>query len=233
MSQRNASGSGSSHSRCHSRNDLERNMIRAQHFNLFAGSAEDQWISALEPHHPQSRSSQGDHQTIDVALQDFLFSATLADVVNLRRRRNQFQYFWRDQVVMQNRFRRLQEPKSFQCQQFGITRPRTHEIDFSAHALCPSARSTPLGSVANGGVLPRAASNASRLASECSNSDFVFLSSSLAKIRRLVSPSCCTQSVYPWPNWCSSCCRSFCASDGLCPAVEIAICRSPRWTTAG
>src|SRR5258708_24631397 len=137
MSQRNLNGSGRAHGRRDPRNYLERNVVSGQRFDLFSRASENQWIATLQPDNAQPRSRQCDHQIIDFPLQDFLFPAALANVVNLSGGRNQLQYLGRDQVVVQNRFGALQKPKSLQCQQLGIARSRAYQIDFSFQAPTP------------------------------------------------------------------------------------------------
>src|SRR5208283_2157633 len=81
MRQRNPGRSSSSQSRSHARNDLERNVVSAQGFDLFPGASEDQRIATLQPDDAQSGGGQRHHETIDLSLLDFLFSAALAYVV--------------------------------------------------------------------------------------------------------------------------------------------------------
>src|SRR5208282_760100 len=187
MRQRNLGGRGRAQSRSHARNNLEGNVAAAQGFDLFPGPSEDQRIATLQPDNAQSGGRQGDHQTVDLTLLDLLFSATLAHVVNLSGWRNQCQYLGRDQVVVQNRFSSSQQSKRLQRQQLRVTRPCAYQINLPLHAPSPFALSS--------GILARAASNASRLARECSNSHFVSWSRSLARMSRLVSPSCSTHAA--------------------------------------
>src|SRR5258708_4729068 len=137
MSQRNLNGSGRAHGRSHAGNYLKRNVVSAQRFDLFSRASENQRIATLQPDNAQPRSRQCDHQIIDFPLQDFLFPAALANVVNLSGGRNQLQYLGRDQVVVQNRFGALQQPKSLQCQQLRIARSRAYQINFSLQAPTP------------------------------------------------------------------------------------------------
>src|ERR1700694_2151107 len=112
----NLSGSGSTHGRGHAGNYLKRNVVSAQRFDLFSSASENQRIATLQPDNAQSRRRQRDHQIIDFPLQDLLFPAALAHVMNLRGGRNQLQYLWDDKVVVQNGFGALQQAKSLQRQ---------------------------------------------------------------------------------------------------------------------
>src|SRR5258707_9429352 len=102
MSQRNLGGSGRTHRRSHARNYLESNVVSAQRFDLFSRASANQRIATLQPDNAQPRSRQCDHQITDFPLQDFLFSAALANVMNLIGGRNQLQYLGFDQVVVLN-----------------------------------------------------------------------------------------------------------------------------------
>src|ERR1017187_9004148 len=200
MRQRNLGGRGRTQSRSHARNNLERNVALAPGFYLTPRSTEDQRIATLQPDNAQSGGRQRDHQTVDLTLQNLLFSAALANVVNLGGWRNQFQDLGRDQVVVQNRFGSSQQSKRLQCQQLRVTRPCAYQINSSIDAsslfvLIFSCSTRAQLFALSSGILARAASNASRLARECSNSHFAAWSRSLARMSRLVSPSCSTHAA--------------------------------------
>src|SRR5258708_17606567 len=187
----------------------------SERLHLLPGRAKDQGIAALETDNLQPRSSQRHHQEVDLFLSDLFRPATLAHVMHLGRRRNKPQDLGRNQIVVKHGLGGPQQAKSLQRKQLGVARPCTYQINFPLHA------SSPL--VSSAGASAMAASNAFLLASECSRSCFLSLSNSLARTSLLVSPTSATHVLYPGPNSRSSCCRSFCASDGLCPDVEIAI----------
>src|SRR5260370_18533728 len=103
MSERSLGGGGGADGRGHAGNNLERNVVAAERFDLFPGASENQRIATLQPHYAQSRSRQCDHQTVDFPLQDFLFPSSLANVVNLGALRNQLQDLVRYNLVVQKR----------------------------------------------------------------------------------------------------------------------------------
>src|ERR1039458_4472776 len=144
MRQRNPGRCGRTQSRGHARNDLERNVVAAQDLDLFPGASENQRIATLQSNNAQSGSRQGDHEAIDLSLQDFLFPAAFAHVVNLGGGWNELQYLGRDQVVVQDGFGSSQYAKSLQRQQLRITRPRAYQINFPRHAASPLARAVRL-----------------------------------------------------------------------------------------
>src|ERR1700722_99224 len=220
MSQGDLRSRRSAQCSCDARNNLELDVGFPQSRDFFADAPEDHRITAFEAHDLRSRGGQSDHEEANLFLADFLFSATLADVVNLRVRRHEVKYLRADKLVVQHHISVFQHPSGLQGEQFGIAGSGADQIYLACHIalLLPfvfdSAQIT--------------ASNASVLASDCRRSRLRSGLRLLARTLRRVSPNTATQCAYPGPNCCSSCLRSFCAKDGLCPEVEIAICRSPR-----
>src|SRR5579863_9787306 len=225
MSQWNLCRGGCAESRSDARNNLAGNPGRAQRFNFLPRASENQRVARLQTNDLPASFRKSDHQEIDLFLTNTFAAGTLPHTMKLGRRRNETQNLGRDQIVVKHNLGALQQAQSLHCKQLRITRPRTHQVDFPFHAPSPFPTSS--------GSSDKAASTASLLASECSRSSFCCLSSGLAKISLRVSPSSATHAAYPGPNCFSSCCLIFCASDGLCPAVETAICKSPRRTTLG
>jgi len=86
----------------HSWDDLHLNPCVAQHINFFCGASEDRRITTLQTHNNFSRRRKPHQQVVDLVLGDVLPSAALANVQDLRPRRNQRQDFRRNQSVMQN-----------------------------------------------------------------------------------------------------------------------------------
>src|SRR5581483_7082973 len=119
-----------------------------------------------------------------------------------------------DQFIVQHRISAAQHTKSFQGQQLRITRTCTHQINFPFHDTT---------------LLWRPPAVPVRLLKLCSLASWwrrdlrLRGEIGLARICRRASPNCSTQGSYPGPNCSSSSFRSRCASDGLCPPVEIAI----------
>lgn len=160
------------------RHDLVRHTGPAQSFNFFAGAAEDHRIARFQSNNLQARIRKGNHQEVDFFLLNLLFSAALPYVVNSRGRRNQLQNLGGNQIVVKHGFGRLQKMESAHRKQFGITRSRPHEKDFAFQARSPFEASS--------GCCSNAASTASRLARECSSSNFFSLSRSLPRITLLI-----------------------------------------------
>ena len=107
MGQRNLRCGRRAQGGSHARHDLVGNSGSPESFDFFAGAAEDQRVAALQANDVQPGVRESDHQKIDFFLLNLLLAATLANVVHLRRRRNELQNLRSDQVVVQHGFGRL------------------------------------------------------------------------------------------------------------------------------
>src|ERR1700736_6139149 len=204
----------------HARDNLKRNAGSSQRLDFFSCSAEDQGIATLQPDHIHSGIGERNHQKVDLFLNNIFLAGALAHVMHLRLGGNEPQDLGSYQVIVQYRVGGSQQTKRPQREQLRVARPRAHQINFPLHTSSPFAASSTFSDA----VSANAASSASLLANECNSSSLHSLSRSLARMSFRVSPSSATQSAYPGPNCFSSCCRIFCARDGLCPEVETAIC---------
>ena len=185
MRQRNSGCGSGTEGRCDTGNDFVFDVGPAQRVHLFAGAAEDQRVSTLQANDLRSCSGARHHQKVDLLLPDSFAAAPLAHVLNLGGRRNQSQDFGRDQVVVQHDVGRPEQPQRFHRQQFGIARTRAHQVHLTVHTVTSLSISfLPCSS--------SAAFRASRLASECNRSLFLFGSRSLASTSFRVSPSSAT-----------------------------------------
>ena len=159
MGQRNLRTRRSPQSGCDARNNFELDVRLAEGCDFFANPPEDQGIAALEAHHLQSGGSQSDHEEVDLFLADVLFSAALANVLNLRVGRHEVKYLFSDKIVVQHNIGAPKQPGGFESEQFGIAGAGADQVDFACHtsALLPFAFES----------AAIVASNASALASDC------------------------------------------------------------------
>ena len=127
----NLRGGGGGQRRAYAGNDLDRDAGFAQCFQFLAGAPEDQRIATLQPHHVRTQRRKFYQQSIDFRLRHALAAAALADIVELRGLRNQFENARADQIVVQDNFRRTKNPRGFQRQQLRITRPRADKVDLA------------------------------------------------------------------------------------------------------
>src|SRR5271156_859242 len=102
MSERNSGRGCGSQSRGDAGNNLAFDVGSPQGFKFFAGTAKDQRIAALQSHHLLSRGCQRYQEKIDLFLPHGLDPASLADVLNPSRTRNQLQYLGRYEVIVKN-----------------------------------------------------------------------------------------------------------------------------------
>src|SRR3954469_209763 len=188
-------GCGSQRGR-HARHDLVLDVCLAERFDLLTGTAEDHRISGFQANDAKTRVGESNHQEVDLLLLDLFLAASFSNVVELRARRNQLQDVGRYEFVVQNGIGGLQKPQSFDRQQVWIAGSRTYQKDFPFHIRSPCV----VSSAARSRCSAMAALAASLLASECSRSSLRSLSTSLARISLLVSPSSATHAAYPGPN---------------------------------
>ncbi len=88
--------------RRHAGHNLIINVRLAKSLDLLTCTAEDHRVAGLQADYLQTRVRESNHQKVDLFLLDLFRSASLADVVQLRRWRNEFQYLHRDQFVIQD-----------------------------------------------------------------------------------------------------------------------------------
>ena len=157
---------------------------------------------------------------------DVLLPAALAHVMHLRRGGNKLQDFGRDQVVVQHSVGSFQQAQPFHRQQFRITRPRTHQINLPVHAPSPFA--------ANSGVFGQCRFQRFPAGQRMQQFKLAFFlkiagKNQFSRLAEFRYPGCVSrdQIVFRVAGEFSAP-----AMDSY-PAVETAICRSPRRTTAG
>src|SRR5260370_24743586 len=98
----------------HSRHNLEGDVGAAEGFHFFPCTAEDQRIAALQPDDTQPGVGERYHKKVDFFLLNVLLAAALANVMNLRGCRDELQYLWRNQVVVEHSLCSIQYAQSFQ-----------------------------------------------------------------------------------------------------------------------
>ena len=113
-------------------NQLHLNPVFAQPLGLFATTAEDARIAALEPHHAFAVTGITQHQAMNKRLWRRTTPTTLAHR-NHPGRRAMFQHGVIDQIVNQHHIRFAQGAHGLERQQFRIPRACTHQPDFCTH----------------------------------------------------------------------------------------------------
>src|SRR5579859_3796342 len=161
---------------------------------------------------------------MDLFLSEQFLAAAFADVDHLGIRRDQAQNFTADQRIVKHRVGSRQQSHGLHGEKFRIPWPSADQIHLSHYAPPRPARGRRISRTKR--------SNIGRLAKRCSRSFLAFALPVPARSLSRAAPSQPSQSSYSWPNCFSNCKRRRCASAGLLPLVEIAICRSPRCTTA-
>src|SRR5271163_2895812 len=166
----------------------------------------------------------GNQQRIDFVLGEQLLTGAFTDVHENGVTRNHQKNFGADQRIVKDHVRRGEQAHGSHREEVWITRTGANEKDL-AHQTTPCVEESAHVSL-------RKRSNISRLANWCSRA---FFSSPLPAPERMSSravPSQSSHRAYSSPYCCSRSFRMRCASEGLLPLVDTAICRSPRCTTA-
>ncbi len=131
----NASGSGHGDGGTDSRHDLERNSRGAQGQRLFAATAEDEGIAALQSHNLLALARVANQQRLDLALIGAMFARPLADINQFRAAGGEFQQLVVCQFVEENRVGGFETALTLERQQLRIPRPGADEINL-AERIC-------------------------------------------------------------------------------------------------
>ena len=113
---------------------LNLNPLFAQPLRLFAATAEDARVAALEPHHAFAVTGIAQHQAMNKRLRGRAATTALAH-------RNHpcsgamFQHCVIDQIVNQHHIRFAQGADGLERQQFRVTRACTYQPDFCTHRV--------------------------------------------------------------------------------------------------
>ena len=110
--------------------DLEGHAGVVERGHLFGGAAEDERVSALEADDAAPSAGVFDHQGVDLVLSDVLKAAALADIDDFGAGRRIFENRLRDEVVVENHVRMLDQAQGFDGEQVGVSGTCAHEIDF-------------------------------------------------------------------------------------------------------
>ena len=112
--------------------DLDLDAQRAQVLGLFATTAEDARVTALEPHHAFAFQRFGSHQLLDEGLRRACAAAALAHVDDARRRPGVAQHRRPDQIVDQQHRGPADGAHGLDRQQLRVARPGADEAHAAA-----------------------------------------------------------------------------------------------------
>ena len=113
--------------------DLDLDSLRAQRFDLFAAAAEDEGVSALQPHHVPSLPGVENEKLLDEGLGRGLAAAAFADLDDPRVRAQVRETAAIHQLVHQHHVGRAQRVRRLERQQLGIPRSGANQRDESSH----------------------------------------------------------------------------------------------------
>src|ERR1035441_5986261 len=185
-------------------------------------TAEDRRVATFKSNDNVSASGEIDEQLVDGVLRKAFFTHAFSHVDQLGIGARDLQDLVADKRVVQNDVGRAQDADSLHGQQIGIAGACANEINLCRHAVTPwRLRSAEAFRRLNTSRLARRPRMRRRVSKSLPW---------LIKAARTL-PNHSTQRSYSGPNCTSRSLRKRSASDGLSPAVEMAICSGPRSTT--
>ena len=135
--QRYAGVSTDSRRRGHPGDNLERNPGGFQRRHFLPATTENEGVATFQTHHMQALAGETDQQFIDAILRQGMPPGLLAGIHRTRRRRNERNHLIADQIVVHHRLCLADQAIGAQREQFRVTRPSTHQTDFTEHDLFP------------------------------------------------------------------------------------------------
>src|ERR1035438_3388612 len=118
--ERAADGCGGSEGCGDSGDNLEGHASSVEGRQLFGSAAKDERVAALETHNAATSAGVADHQGVDLVLRNALAAAALAHVGNLGRGRGEIEDGLRNQVVVEDDVRGLDEANGFDREQVRV-----------------------------------------------------------------------------------------------------------------
>ena len=122
---------------CDARHHLERNALAGQRFDFFTATAEYEGVAPFQPQHALTFFRQPHEQFVDGFLRHDMLAALLTGIDAGCIAAHHVEYLRRHQAVIHDHIRLLHQAHRAKSQQFGVSRPRPHEINFS---LCGVVR---------------------------------------------------------------------------------------------
>ena len=195
--------------------------------DFFGSTAKDERVAALEADDAAIRARMLDHQRVDLFLSDALCAAAFADVDDFGGGRSEIENRLRNEVVVEDDVGGLDKAQRFDGEQVGIARAGADERDLAL--LLRLAGKSSLRAMSRDEQVGE--SQIWRCASSWSRSLRSSLRGWVARTSRRSWPRLSSHGPRSAGSCSSISRRRRCAKAGLSPAVEMAICRSPRLTT--